>query len=198
MADFTSIAGVSSSIVRFIDLSFREQQPIVGRNTSVRLLRTVDLDPETSQLVGPPSLSVFLYRVDYNKVMRSAWSAAGAYDGNSHLPLDIHFLIIPWGENADHEHRIIGRAMQCLEDTPIFSGPFLDPITPWAPNESIQVCLDELSTEDVMRTFDSLPLDYKLCIPYTARVAVIHGQSDRLDPRATNVAVGSTPQVRQE
>ncbi|MBB3063138.1 DUF4255 domain-containing protein [Microbulbifer rhizosphaerae] len=196
MADFNSIAAVSSSIVRFLDLSFRELQPIAGRNTPVRLLRTRDLDPENSALITLPSLSVFLYRVDFNKVMRGAWSAASAYDGHSHLPLDLHYLIIPWGENADHEHRIIGRAMQSLEDTPIFSGPTLDPITPWAPNESIQVCLEDLSTEDVMRTFDSLPLDYKLSIPYVARIAVIHGLRDDLAPRVSTTTSGTTPEVR--
>lgn len=195
MADFTGIAAVSSSIVRFLDLRFRELQPITGRQTPVRLLRTVDLDPDSSPLISLPSLSVFLYRVDYNKVMRGAWSAVSAYDGHSHLPLDLHYLLIAWGENADHEHRILGRAMQCLEDTPIFSGPLLDPITPWAPNETIQVCLEDLSTEDVMRMFDSLPLDYKLCIPYLARITVIKGLRNDLASRTAVASTGATPEV---
>lgn len=195
MADFNSIAAVSSSIVRLVDLKFREVPPIVGRNTPVRLLRTRDLDPETSELITLPSLSLFLYRVDFNKVMRGAWSAASTYDGLSHLPLDLHYLIIPWGENADHEHRILGRALQCLEDTPILSGPLLDPITDWSPNESIQICLEDLPTEDVMRTFDSLPLDYKLSVPYVARIAVIHGQSEGQAPYSSNATRGVTPEV---
>lgn len=195
MADFNSIAAVSSSIVRLIDLRFRELAPIAGRNTPVRLLRTRDLDPDTSDLISLPSLSLFLYRVDFNKAMRGAWSAASAYDGRSHLPLDLHYLIIPWGENADHEHRILGRALQCLEDTPILSGPLLDPITDWSPNESIQLCLEELSTEDVMRTFDSLPLDYKLSIPYLARIAVIHGRGDGQSPYSASATLGIAPEV---
>lgn len=195
MADFTGIAAVSSSIVRFLDLRFRELQPITGRPTPVRLLRTVDLDPDSSSLITLPSLSVFLYRVDYNKVMRGAWSAVSAYDGHSHLPLDLHYLLIAWGENADHEHRILGRAMQCLEDTPIFSGPLLDPITHWAPNETIQMCLEDLSTEDVMRMFDSLPLDYKLCIPYVARITVIQGVRNDLANRTATVRAGAAPEA---
>lgn len=195
MADFNSIAAVSNSLVRFLDLSFREQQPIVGRNVPVRLLRTRDLDADNSELITLPSLSVFLYRVDFNKVMRGAWSAASAYDGRSHLPLDLHYLIIPWGENADHEYRILGRVLQSLEDTPILSGPLLDPITDWAPNESIQICLEDLPTEDVMRTFDSLPLDYKLCIPYVARIAVIHGLRDDQDPHSASATLGIASEV---
>jgi len=195
MADFTSIAAVSSSIVRYLDFCFRERQPITGRSTSVRLVRTEDLNRETSTLITVPSLSVYLYRVDFNKTMRAAWSARTNYDGESHLPLDLHFLLVAWGENADHEQRIIGRALQCMDNTPIFSGPLLDPITNWKANESIQVCLEELSTEDLMRTFDSLPLDYKLSIPYVARIAVLHGQDAELGPIVTNAMAGTTAQV---
>jgi hypothetical protein len=195
MADFNCIAAISSSLVRLIDLRFRELPPIAGRNTPVRLLRTRDLDPETSELITLPSLSVFLYRVDFNKAMRGAWSAASTHDAHSHLPLDLHYLIIPWGENADHEHRILGRALQSLEDTPILSGPLLDPITAWSPNESIQICLEDLPTEDVMRTFDSLPLDYKLSIPYVARIAVIRGLGDGQDPYTASATLSIARKV---
>ena len=179
MADFTSIAAVSSSLVRYLDLCFRQQEPINGKNTTVRLVRTEDLNRELSTLITLPSLSVFLYRVDFNKVMRAAWSALSRYDGKTHLPLDLHFLLIAWGENADHEFRILGRALECMEETPILSGPLLDPIAPWETNESVQLCLENLSTEDVMRTFDSLPVDYKLSIPYVARITVIDGNTDQ-------------------
>lgn len=192
MADFSSIAAVSNSLVRYFDFCFRERQPIASRTTTVRLARTEDLNMETTTLITLPCLVVFLYRVDFNKTMRAAWSAVASVKGESHLPLDLHYLLIAFGDNADHEHRIIGRAMQCMENRPILSGPMLDPITNWAANESIQVCLEDLSTEDVMRTFDSLPLDYKLSIPYVARIAVI---SDRLrqEPPVSHAITGSVP-----
>jgi len=195
MADFTSIAAVCSSIVRYLDFSFRQIQPVSGKTTTVRLVRTEDLNRESSILISPPTLSLFLYRVDLNKVMRAAWSAASQYDGRTHLPLDLHFLLIAWGENADQELRILGRALQSLEETPILTGPLLDPIAPWANNESIQICHEDLSTEDVMRTFDSLPLDYKLSIPYVARIAGIHGQDAHIAPTSANKSTGITSEV---
>ncbi len=194
MADFTSIAAVSSSLVRYLDLCFHQKEPVNGKNTAVRLLRTEDLNKDSSTLITSPSLSVFLYRVDFNKVMRAAWSAVSRYDGKPHLPLDLHFMLIAWGENADHEFRILGRALECLEETPILSGPLLDPIAPWETNESIQLCLEDLSTEDLMRTFDSLPLDYKLSIPYVARITVIDGNADQTN-RVTQGISRSKTQV---
>jgi len=176
MADFSAIAAVGSSIEKYLRHCFSETQPISDKSTSVFLARTEDLNKETSSLITAPCLGLYLYRVDFNKVMRGAWSAAGTRNGDSHLPVDLHFLFIPWADNADHECRIIGRVLQCMENMPIFSGPLLDPITNWAPHDAIQIYLEELSTEDVMRTFDSLPLDYKLSIPYVARIVVIDGQ----------------------
>lgn len=192
MADFSSIAAVSNSLVRYLEFCFREGPPINGRTTNVDLARTEDLDTDTSTLITRPCLMVYLYRVDFNKTMRAAWSAAAAYQGASHLPLDLHFLMIAFGENADHEHRIIGRTLQGLENHPILSGPMLDPTTNWASNESIQICLEELSTEDVMRTFDSLPLDYKLSIPYVARITVISDQLQQ-HPPVTHTTTGAAP-----
>jgi len=176
MADFSGIAAVGSSIEKYLKHCFNETQPISDKTTSVFLARTEDLNKETSSLISTPCLALYLYRVDFNKVMRGAWSAVGARDGDSHLPLDLHFLFIPWAENADYECRIIGRVLQCMENMPIFSGPLLDPITHWGSRDAIQIYLEELSTEDVMRTFDSLPLDYKLSIPYVARIVVVDGQ----------------------
>jgi hypothetical protein len=78
--------------------------------------------------------------------------------------------------------------MQCIENMPILTGPLLDPLTDWAPHEAIQLCLEDLSTEDVMRTFDSLPVDYKLSVPYVARIVVVDGRERRPDlPVATAV-----------
>ena len=194
MADFTSIAATGNSIVRFLDFCFRERQPIAERNTNVILVRTEDLNREPPGLITMPALTLFLYRIDFNKTMRAAWSAVGHSDGDSHLPVDLHFLLIAWAENADHEYRILGRAMQCLENVPILSGPILDPLTDWSEGDAVQICLEDLSTEDVMRTFDSLPVDYKLSMPYVARIIVIDGHEAHPDLPITK----TTTRIRGE
>lgn len=190
MADFTSIVAALNSVVRYLLCCFEERQPIEEKRTNVLLVRTEDLNRNESQLITRPVLTLLLYRVDYNKTMRSAWAAMGHGDGEAHLPLDLHFLLTPWAENADHEYRILGRTMQCLENMPIFSGPLLDPITDWAPHEAIQLCLEDLSTEDVMRTFDSLPMDYKLSVPYVARPVLIDGRQHRTGVPVTTAVSG--------
>lgn len=197
MAGFAGIAAVGKSIERLLNLAFNERQPVVGKNTRAVLIKTDDLKPaQVPTAIGPYALSIFLYRVDFNKAMRSAWSAVGSADGKGHLALDLHFLLTPWADNAEHEQLILGRAMQVLEYTPVLSGPLLyAPALPYedepqtSPNESVQILLEEISTEALMRIFDSLPTDYRLSVPYVARVVRIETRDARITPPVTDAQI---------
>jgi hypothetical protein len=196
MAGYAGIAAVGKSIERMLNLAFTERQPVPGKTAQAVLIRTDDLKPsEAPSRIGSNALSIFLYRVDFNKATRAAWSAVGAADGRAHLALDLHFLLTPWADNAEHEYLILGRAMQALEYAPIFSGPLLyDPPTypdePQAtPTESVQLILEEISTEALMRTFDSLPTDYRLSVPYIARVVRIDSREARAMPPVTDAGI---------
>ena len=202
MADFTSIAAVGSSLVRYLSHCFSQQQPLEsgGNNTaetSVVLARTEDLDVSDNPVITPPCLSIFLYRVDFNSATRAAWSSVGQAKGRGFLPLECHFLMIPWGTSAEQEYRILGRTLQCLEDTPILTGPLLDPVTNWNAGDSVQVCLEDLSTEDLMRIFDSLPLDYKLCTPYMAKVLLLEGRRQEPLKETSNAQLRFSPKVTE-
>ncbi|MCK4707274.1 MAG: DUF4255 domain-containing protein [Gammaproteobacteria bacterium] len=199
VADFTSIHAAGSSIARYLSYCFAQRQPIDGKTTSVMMARTEDIENANTAdaIISEPALSLYLYRIDFNKVMRAAWSSVGFFDGESHLPLDLHFLFTAWASNAENEYRILGRTLQCIENNPILTGPMLDPITDWSTQESIQLCLEELSNEEVMRIFDSLPVDYKLSIPYVARVLVLDGKEEYQDQPATMITTGSVSGVAE-
>jgi hypothetical protein len=194
MAGFTGIAAVGKSIERLLARTFVERQPVPGKLAKAALIRTEEIaDTKIKDLVGDFGLSILLYRVDFNKTMRAAWSAVSQVDGRGHLALDLHYLLTPWADNAEHQHMIIGRAMQALERTAMLSGPLLyEPSLPATPEyadephaattDTVQILLEEISTEALMRTFDSLPTDYHLSVPYVARVVRIDTQADVIAP----------------
>lgn len=191
MGAFRSIAAVGESLERFLSHCFHVDPPIAGKSTKAVRVRTEDWPGgDGANAVTFPALSVFLYRVDSNKTVRAAWSAVGSHDGRSHLALDLHFLLTPWADNAHDEYLIVGRTLQCLEDTPILAGPLLHPSGEWTAQESLQLCLEDLSTEELMRTFDTLPGDYKLSVPYLARVVRIDGRVLAPAPTSTKVISG--------
>lgn len=154
-----------------LNAAFEEIRPVPYKTTHAVLARTADLDPTVQGgVIDPPALSLLIYRVDVNKTMRAAWSAVTSQDGRARLPLDLHLLITPWAENADYEARILGCAMQCLDAQPILSGPLLQPPGSWAVGDALQISIEDISTENLMRIFDSLPTDYKLSVAYVVRV----------------------------
>lgn len=197
MAGYAGIAAVGKSIERMLNLAFTERQPVPGKVSRAVLIRTDDMAQGlVKQAIGTNALSIFLYRVDFNKAMRATWSSVGAGDGKGHLALDLHFLLTPWAENAEHEQMILGRAMQELEFTPVFAGPLLyAPALPYpdepqaGPSEAVQIMLEEISTEALMRIFDSLPADYRLSVPYIARVVRLDTRNDRHAPPVLDARV---------
>ena len=193
MAGFAGIAATGKSIERLLNAAFAEEEPVPGKKTRAVLVRTSDFEETNAATnIGSPALSVFLYRVDSNKVMRAAWSAVGSQDGVPHFAVDLHFLLTPWADNAEFEQRILGKAMQCLETTPQLSGPLLHPSADWAANETVQVVSEDIPPEAMLRAFDSLPTDYRLSVSYVARVVRIDGAATPTPP-ATTVIVGSIP-----
>jgi len=194
MASFSSISAVGKSIERFLAAAFTATPQVAG--ATVTLVRTEDFDRKhQNQVIKPPCLTIFLYRVDFNKQVRASWSAVGSVDGRGHLPLDLHFLLTAWAADAEKELLILGRALQAMEGMPILSGPLLYASGGFAPNETVQVVLEEVSTEAVMRTFDSLPTDYKLSVPYVARVVRLDTLTATPSPPVLTVAGGSTSRV---
>jgi len=193
LASFRAIAAVGRSLERLLGRSFQQLDP-VGGNTRAVLVRTEDFGAEDGLIVAP-ALSIYLYRIDLDRVTRPGWSAAGHVSGRGHITLNLHFLLTPWAPNADHEARILGRALAVLEANPILTGPNLDPVGEFAPGEEIQLVTGEITTEEIMRTFDSLPTDYKLSVPYLARVVRIDTEPLLPDAPAVDVLVGGRPEV---
>ena len=200
MAGYGSIAAVGKSLERMLNAAFADRQPVNGRNSRAILIRTDDLKPQNvAGAIGADALSIFLYRVDFDRTMRAAWSAAGVGEGRGQLAVSLHFLLTPWADNAEHEQLILGRAMQALETTPTLTGPLLyQPPIPFADEpqppagEAVHFMMEEVSTEALMRTFDSLPTDYRVSVPYVARVVRIATREVRRTPPVTdaNLRIG--------
>jgi Pvc16 N-terminal domain len=195
----TVIAATALSVRERLNRSFVEldADPDAFRELPIARVVTSDdfgkVGSAADAVIRFPSLSIFCYRVDVNRTMRPAWSGVGAVTGTVHLPLDIHLLLTPWDTDAEAELRILGATLQCLEQHPVLSGPQLFPYGGWAPGESVQLINEDLVTEDVLRTFDTLPSDFRLSVAYCARVVRIDAVDRPDHPPVTTVVRGLTP-----
>lgn len=194
MAGFESIAAVGLSIERLLDQSFQARPPVPTKVSRARLIQTDDLDPKRNKDLSRPFVSILLYRVDFNKTLRAAMPANDPRNRQL-LPLDLHFLLTAWGANASAEHLLIGRTMQVLESRAVLRGPHLDPSGGWDPFDTVELVLEDLTTEDLMQTFYSLTCDFRLSVPYLARVVVLDGDEPDPDELVRTAAAGLRPSM---
>lgn len=202
MGTFTAISAASRTIERLLTAGLAVDEPVVDKITTAVLVRSDDFDTGNvaSVLVQRPRLSVFLYRVEINATMRPGWSAVGVHDGRAHLPLDLHYLLTPWSDNAEEEHRILGSALATLDATPIAQGPLLAPDDGWTMGDAIQLTVEDLTGDTLTRTFESLQSDFRLSMSLLARILRIDGPERGAEPvttAATGLRVRGGEEVRR-
>lgn len=187
MSGFAAIASTGLSLQRLLLAAFAARSPLLDTaqpppppNVGVQLCSTSQLGSLLNADEPATQLLVLLYRVDIDKAMRASWSAVGSGEGRGRLALNLHYLLLPSGADAVAEQRILGRALQALESQPVLSGPLLldaaglpEDEPRWSAQDAIHLGIEELSTEALMRIFDTLPVDYRICVPYCARVVRI-------------------------
>jgi hypothetical protein len=88
------------------------------------------------------------------------------------LPIDLHFLLTLWCDDAATQQAIAGWMMRVLEDIPILPAGHLngDEDRVFWPDETVEVGMGELSIQDMKQLWEALTdSKYYLSIPYVAR-----------------------------
>lgn len=80
---------------------------------------------------------------------------------------------------------MLARCMDILDRHAVVSGALLDPGYPWEPEDGLRVSLAHLSTEDMLRLWDSLEPPYQLSVPYVVRTARLAAR-ERPEPSITD------------
>lgn len=122
-------------------------------------------------------VALFLYRVDVNATQRTL-PPRPRNDGlkeRRHLPLDLHFLLIPRASQAERQQLILGWMMRVLEDNASIPANILnsEQENTFYAEEHIEIIPGSLTTEEILRLWDQVPGDFNICVPYCARVVRI-------------------------
>lgn len=197
MAGFQALEAAGVSIVALLNRRFAELDGGAGLAAmlaNTRQLKTMALN--NGQLIQQPSVSVFPYRVSVDRETRPGWSAVANGDGIPRIPLRLHFLIGAFAATVEEELLWLGLAARILESEGGLSGPLLLPVTmpngstenPWRPGDAIQVVTDDLALDSMSEAFQSLNTDYRLQLPYLARVICIDGAEESVGTPVGTVA----------
>lgn len=143
-------------------------------NVGCNVFTTSDFD---NNIPADGEIALFLYRVEVNGVQRTL-PPRPRYDGikeRRHLPLDLHFLLIPRANEASLQQLIMGWMMRVLEDNASIPANILNSgqENVFFSEEHIEITPGSLTTEEILRLWDQLPGEFNICVPYCARVVRI-------------------------
>jgi Pvc16 N-terminal domain len=190
VASYRALAATGRSIVDLLNRRFVEQLPAPPRPTAV-LAGTADFNQVNSSPVAViqyPAVSVYCYRVSVDAETRPGWSAVASVDGIPRLPLRMHVLIAAWDTVVESELEWLGLAAQVLESESILTGPLLHPSGGWDAGDAIQVVADDLGLDSMSEAFEALTTEYRLSLPYVARVIRIDGPRQPIGEEVATVA----------
>lgn len=174
MGDVRAIYAVGSSLVSWLQHAY-DEDAWPGAPDEKKPDCTFQL-ASSHDLVGTPSFKqgvvFFLYRILHNEHARRLPRDVGGGRGPARLPLDLHYLAFPWVDKAIHEADLLGWTMRWLASRPLL-GPADLTGGGFGADETVQIVLGELSTEDLMRVWDAIEPPYRLSVPYVARVVQI-------------------------
>lgn len=168
MANIRAIKVVCEGVLRLLQSNY---QP--GDFNDTPLQFKVYLAKEFTETMSS-GVTLFLYRVFLNGSHRipPGRIEPGGKRYRTQLPLDMHFLLTAWGDDASLQHTITGWMMRVLEDEPILPPGLLNAIDPdvFRPDETVEICMADLKNEDMLSIWrDLLDCKYQLSIPYVAR-----------------------------
>jgi hypothetical protein len=148
-----------------------------GTGLEVLLYQTRDF--ESPMLEG---FSVYLYRVAVNGSVRNL-TFRRSPDGRRFrpsLPLDLHYMITPWAQDIERQHRMLGWVMRMMEDTGVMSAGhlnhYLAEADTFLPTEGLEIVCDPLTLTDYLTLWDRLRPRLPASATYTLRMVFIDSE----------------------
>jgi hypothetical protein len=155
MANYRAIAATSNALAGL--LRDRYPRDEFGSGLDVSLYQSRDFESPMQD-----GFSVYLYRTGINGTIRNLVQRRSP-DGRRFrpsLPLDLYYMITPWAQDTERQHRMLGWAMRLIEDTGVLSAGHLNHYMPetdtFAAHEGIELICDPLNLADHLTLWDRL------------------------------------------
>jgi hypothetical protein len=175
MATFHAIAATGEAILGLL----KAARPSGFENVQFLLYQSNDFQNTPPPLEG---ITLYLYRVEVNTTRRNLPPRIDS-DGQRYrasLPIDLHYLLIPWAKTAARQQSLLGWGMRVLEDTPILPATLLNYHASEADtfrlNEAVELVSEPLSLQEIVNIWDAFKPNLQLSVAYVARMIMIDSQ----------------------
>lgn len=185
MATYAAVQGVMAAIEGMLAERFPPELKATPVNASVQLFGSAAF----KQTSISNTLALYLYRIGIDPTIPGGYvrSLPGSAGGRvAEVPLMLHFLMIAIADTALAENSLMGWGFQQLAISPIIGADRMSAqalalpgqALNWDDSDDVQVATEELTREELMRIWDTLPLKYCLTVPYVVRGVRVALQPD--------------------
>lgn len=176
MANIGAIRSVGNSLAEFLDRSYQAAvfPPDVNKpNCTFTVVSSGGIQEAVDPDNSGTSVQIFLYHVGTDPHLRNSGRLIAPDMVATPLSVVLHYLFTFWSTSADNEHLVVAWTMLHLQATSLLDTTILSSEAGWGAEEVIQLVPEELSTQDIMRIWDTLEPKYRLSVGYVARVVRI-------------------------
>lgn len=118
---------------------------------------------------GSPKLSLFLYKVRYNKELRNTppERISVVQEQKTPLHMDLLYLLTPLSNDNETQLIIMEKVVQALHDTAVLKGVLLKGQLIANGNPELRIVPDDLSLSEIFSLWQVFPnKDYRLAVTY--------------------------------
>ena len=162
----------------------------LGGNPQVEILGSQTLAGKPQ--ANTDTLGIYLHRISVDPFSRNRHlpPQPGRHLPRPELPVNLHLLLVPCCTHTEQEIEYLAAAIQIVGGGLVLESADMSLADPdWGSDDVVQVLPEEMSTEDLMRLWDSLPDDYRLSAPYLIKTVRLAPDLEREEGPAVKALV---------
>lgn len=140
-------------------------------------------------------IALYLYRISTNTTRRNLPPRIDARGRRFRppLPIDLHYLLVPWAITAEKQQWLLGWCMRTLEDTPIFPAKVLNYYgsggETFRPEEAVELVCEPIALQEIINIWDAFKPNLQISVAYVARMIEIDSTIELIEepPAQTHV-----------
>jgi len=137
--------------------------------------------PAEMEVTANRQLCIFLYQITENLYLRNNPDRRPLDPKHQPpFPVDLHYLFIPYAQEREDEHRIIGRIIQTFHDIAVLRGSVLQGTTLVGSDEELRSVFHTIGIDEASKIWTAFPgKPYRLSVGYL--VTPVNIYSERLE-----------------
>lgn len=174
LASYKAVQGVLNALKNVLEMRMKNDLDQVLSSPDVSILGTAELKtpPVSANNTHKNTIGIYLHRVSVDPFGRNRYinTRMPNQPPQPELSVNLHIFLLAWTSNGESEAVLTTWALQQIGSALELGYSHIHSYdSHWMVDELVQIQPEEMSTEDLLRIWDSLPGNYVLSVPYIVK-----------------------------